>query len=61
MKTFLVPALPGETVPEYQMRVSSMAWNFVGERALTILNVGAVSLDGDQPDDTNFTEVPYAG
>ena len=57
MRTFLVPALPGENMVAYQTRISSMSWQFVGTRELSMLEIGAVSLDGDKPVGSTFVEV----
>ncbi len=57
MKTFNVPGLPGENYQDYVQRVSGLAWQFSGERALQVSDVGLVTLDGDQPDGAGFEEV----
>ena len=57
MRTFIVPALEGENMPNYQMRVSSMAWQFNADRELCICKLGEAMIDGDQPEGAGFVEV----
>jgi hypothetical protein len=57
MRTFIVPALEGEDMSTYQMRVSGMAWQFVGPRELSVPQIGTVILDGDQPEGAGFEEI----
>ena len=56
MRTFIVPALAGETHQEFCYRVSNLAWQFAEERALTV-NEGRVTLEGDKPLGSSFEEV----
>ena len=56
MRTFTVPMMISESHTEYSHRVSSMAWQFDGERVLAV-GLDRVSLDGDQPVDAGFEEV----